>query len=417
MKLKEEDIYQYKKNNEISIDIENFKVTDENIHFHGHGSITSGVFIVPKNVEIWIPAAVGHPLRFDLIEYEKKTPLINYHEFVIEPIIEIMMIRKAMENKIDVKPYKEGNICLDIDLSVESGFFKSALFLTVFDKDEKYKKIILSDKNIKLSKLIKKLKNDNPLKLYIWSCASFQTIPSWIKDSCYGLLPHTLHNGMKRKWVDIVIDQTYSTKIKQKDQCITDRDVLENIYKIDKKFREFDFSLIRDILYEHFNCPILSDEEKHEMKKIQQCKDREESVLSKLGILFQRYRRNREEEEKVLWEKLDKIYKELESILTKNNFKYRLWYYDFYNYVTKYYSFNTPFVLHTEESFSHGSLNYGKVYPLLVGTYLPCFLVLLYEYCFDFEKIFEVMGKKNDDVVYNMINVLYQHIKSDEKIL
>lgn len=411
MTLTEDEIYGYKKHNETIVPFKEFTRTDEILHFHGHGSITSGVFIVPHNVEIWIPAAVGHPLRIEHLKYNKETPIYDYHTSVLEPIVETMMIQKTIKEGITIKPYKEGNICLDIELSVERGLFKSPLFLTVFKDDNKYKKIILEEKNIKLSKLIEKLQNNSPLKLYVWSCASMQTIPSWIKDSCYGILPYNLHKGTLRKWIDIVIDATFSLIAKNKKECIIDENVLKNIYAIDTKFREFDFSLIRTILKEQFKCPVLSIEEKENIQTIQLCKEKEESILLHLIPLVQQYKRKPQEEEP-LWKQLEQVYNELELILTKNNFKYRLWYYDFYNYVTKHYDSSKPFVLHTEEPIAHSVKNYNKVYPLLVGTYLPCLLVLLYEYCFNFNKIFKLIGN-NDDVVGGMVKVLYEHMKLD----
>lgn len=410
MTLSEKEICDYKEKNEKKVNFNEFIRTDEIIHFHGHGSITSGVFIVPHNVEIWIPAAIGHPLKIEHLKYNKKTPVYDYHTCVLEPIIETMMIQKTIKKGINIKPYKKGNICLDMELSVEGGFFESPLFLTVFEKDDNYKKIILKETNIKLSKLIEKLQNNSPLKLYVWSCASMQTIPSWIKDSCYGILPYNLHKGTPRKWIDITINATnFLLTPKNKKECITDKNVLRNIYAIDTKFREFDFSLIREILKEQFKCPVLSIEEDENMKKIQMCKEKEEHIVFQLTSLVQQYRRN-PKKEKPLWNDLEKVYEELKLILTKNNFKYRLWYHDFYKYVTECYDYSKPFVLHTEEPIVHGVENYKKVYPLLVGTYLPCLLVLLYEYCFDFDKMFEVMGNK-DDVVVGMVKVLYEHMQ------
>lgn len=384
------------------------------LHFQGHGSITSGVFIVPHNFEIYIPAAVGHPLSFELPKHETGK-ITNYYYSTILPTLETMILMEFLnKGKLDIEPYKEGNMCLDIELKNDGVLFGASLSLLIFE-GKQYKEISFQEKGMKLSELIDKIyykKNsyDDTVKLYIWSCTSMNTIPSWIKNSCYDILPQK--PSLIRKFITTVF--TYNKKEMRKgSECITDKETLEKINKIDEKFKEFQYPLIRDILLEEFDRPTLTEEQQGKAKEIEQLSNDEYYTLNALNKLTNKYIRNPKEEEP-FWNKLESIYNKLGRILEDENFKYLLWYHDFYQYVEeKKYTNMTPIVLHTEEPIAHGSKNYKKVYPLLVATYLPCFLVLLYEYCFDFDEIFKKMDNDND-VVYSMIKVLYQHMKLDK---
>lgn len=325
----------------------------QNIHLNSHGSFTPELFVVPKDVNLYIPASIGTEMFYKDIDCKDVHPLMV--EIVRNEKCNSMNLENEEKIMKKYSPYKPGSLCHDIKISYERGLSKPCIHLNWKVGKQHYNHNFVSNSEIMLSDVIEMITH-RPLNLIVMTCVSLQEEGNWLE--CY---PDTVSlskqysiSGKDTKIYKVEGGRTY-------EKCCEDTDVLEKLYDIDRKLQNINFWFVREFLVNHFHSNEI------DMKEIN--------------------------------ENCDNI-----EFLLKDDLLYKVWYNDFYRYMLLS-NINTSKVVRLKTQNSSG-VKCEKI-PYLAG-YVGCLLIHLSETCFDFTKGTKV------EYVNKMLKTIFDNIRDEQ---
>lgn len=322
-------------------------------------------------------------------------------------------------NKL-VKPFTEGNLCPNVDLSIEGspGTVKHDYFkLQVAKKNYEYDYINFDAETMRLSELLEWLCNENvKCSIILWSCMRIHNMPPlWLYGNCFKKLPYKIKvnkRERRRSSVELI------TKIKEglalHESKLKDQPDIEfkgqDIYAVNETFQQIDFSIFASTFLQQFLLFKFNDVDRYIFNKLI-------SIDNPIPNEHYKFINDHPKVEKLLkhddfylktW--FINFYKHLETYNKNSCTTFELWGLSFplrgiYDYKKSYVSFGSEEI---EREYDEKYYN-----ELFIQDLMPCLVVIFMQY-------FKPWNKKNKKVGYFELDKIINSknpSKEDTKII